>query len=198
MDERIQTATDEEIASAIAVDPRDDLCAELVRRYEKRVYLWCFNHAHDADEAVELAQDVLAKIFRGIGSFAGRSRFSTWVYQVTRNHCRGELSKRREQWRRRLHSIEGEIAEPLDRAYDERIDNERDCDRILEAARGVMELAEIEAFVLHYREGLTVKEITKILGCRNVTGARTLIQSARRKFARLVREGGFDDGRKGA
>jgi RNA polymerase sigma-70 factor (ECF subfamily) len=195
LDERIQSATDEEIASAIAVDPRDDLCAELFRRYEKRVYFWCFSHAHDADEAVDLAQEILAKIFRGIGSFAGRSRFSTWAYQVTRNHCLGALSKRREQWRRRLHSIEGEIAEPLDPAHYERIDDERDCDRLLEAARDVMDMEEIEAFVLHYHEGLTVKEITKMLGCRNTTGARTLIQNARRKFARLVREKGFGDER---
>lgn len=195
MDERIQTATDEEIASAIAVDPRDELCAELYRRYEKRVYFWCFNHAHDADEAVELAQEILAKALLQIGSFAGRSRFSTWVYKVARNHCIGALSKRREQWRRRLISLEGGIAEPLEAPDDGRIADESECERILEAARGIMEMDEIEAFVLHYHEGLAVKEITKMLGCRNATGARTLIQSARRKFARLVREKGFDDGR---
>jgi RNA polymerase sigma-70 factor (ECF subfamily) len=194
LDERLLTATDEELASAIAVDPRDELCGELFRRYGKRVYLWCFRYTHDADEAVDLAQEVLVKVFQAIGSFAGRSRFSTWVFQVVRNHCLGELSRRRTQWRRRLHILEGEVAEPLDAGFYERLDAAGDLDRILAAARDSMETEEIEAFVMHYHEGLTVNEITKMLGCRNATGARTLIQNARRKFARLVREEGFGHG----
>ena len=51
-----------------------------------------------------------------------------------------------------------------------------------------MEADEIEAFVLHYRERLSVGEITRTLGCANTTGARALIQSARRKFRRMRRE----------
>ncbi len=194
MDERLQTATDEDLAFAIAENPRDELCAELFRRFAKRVYLWCFRYAHDADEAVDLAQEVLAKAFQGIGGFAGRSRFSTWVYQVARNHCLGELSRRRSQWRRRLYAVEGETAEPFDSGFFERIDAAGDLERILEAARGIMETEEIEAFVMHYHEGLTVNEITKVLGRGNATGARTLIQNARRKFARIVREEGFGNG----
>lgn len=193
MDERILTAPDEEIASAIAAGPRDELCAELFRRYAKRVYLWCFGYTHDADEAVEMAQEILAKVFRTIGSFSGRSRFSTWVYQVTRNHCLGELATNRARWRRRLVVLD-EAVEPLEPDLAERVDREEDLERILEAARARMSPDELEAFVLHYREGLTVREITALLGCGNATGARTLIQGARRKFARLVREEGFGDG----
>jgi len=190
--ERVQSATDEALASEIARNPSDELCAELFRRYSKKVYLWCFRYTHDVEEAIELSQEIFIKVFRNIGSFSGFSRFSTWVYQVTRNHCLGELSKRRSQWWKRLHSLEdGTGAEALELEFYTQVDALMDLERILEAAQSCMETGELEAFVLHYREGLTVSEITKVLGCENATGARTLIQNARRKFSRLVQEKGF-------
>jgi len=190
--ERVQSATDEALASEIARSPKDELCAELFRRYSKKVYLWCFRYTHDVEEAIELSQEIFIKVFRNIGSFSGFSRFSTWVYQVTRNHCLGELSNRRSQWWKRLHSLEdGTGAEALELEFYTQVDALKDLERILEAAQSCMETDELEAFVLHYREGLTVSEITKVLGCENATGARTLIQKARRKFSRLVQEKGF-------
>jgi RNA polymerase sigma-70 factor (ECF subfamily) len=191
--EKFKTADDEAIAAALAREPSEELCGELFRRYEKKVYLWSFNYTHDVEEAVELSQEIFVKIFRNIGGFAGRSRFSTWVYGVTRNHCLGELSKKRVTWRKRLEALEDSTrsdavaADPF-----AKIETAEDLERILETARSCMEHDELEAFILHYREGLTVKEITRLLGCENASGARTLIQNARRKFNRLVSEKGLD------
>ncbi len=185
MDERIQTATDEQIAAAIAVSPREDLCAELYRRYDKRVYLWCFIHAHESDESIALSQEILEKMVWGIGGFAGGSRFSTWVYQIARNECRGELQKLRGRWRERLRAFEGEFVEALEPGFYEWVDGKCNCEGILESATGAMDKEELQAFVLHYCDGFAVKEITKMLGCRNAAAARTLIQNARRKHIAL-------------
>lgn len=43
-------------------------------------------YRQDAEEA---AQDTLLAVARHITSFAGRSKFSTWLYEVTANCCRG-------------------------------------------------------------------------------------------------------------
>ena len=190
-----RTATDEDLASAIAVEATEELCTELFRRYNKKIYLWCFNYAHNEEDAVDLAQEILIKIFKNIGSFSHLSRFSTWVYQVTRNHCIGELSRKRTKWRKRMLSIdEGGEAFLADEDSFGEIDVEEDLDRILNVAKEYMKGDELEAFILHYRDGLAVNEITKVLGCENITGARTLIQNARRKFRRIVEERGFGDG----
>ena len=192
MIENLESATDEALAEEIARSPGDRLCTELFRRYSKKIYLWSFGYTHEVEEAIELSQEILAKIFRNIRSFSGRSRFSTWAYQVTRNHCLGELSKRRVRWRDRLLSFEeGAGSEALEAETFSRVDAIGDLEKILDAAREYMSMDELEAFVLHYREGLTVNEITKIIGCANATGARTLLQSARRKFGRLIEEKGF-------
>jgi len=190
--ESVQTATDEALAAEIAREPSERLCTELFRRYCKKIYLWCFGYSHDVEDALDLSQEICAKIFRGIGSYSGRSRFSTWVYQVARNHCLSELSKRRTRWRDRLLSLEESAGEEaLESKIFSRLDEIGDIEKILAAAREYMSMEELEAFVLHYHEGLTVNEITKIIGCANATGARALIQSARRKFNRLIEERGF-------
>jgi RNA polymerase sigma factor (sigma-70 family) len=187
-----RAATDEDLASAIAVEPNEKLCTELFHRYNKRIYLWCFNYTHNEEDAVDLAQEILVKIFKNIGSFSHLSRFSTWVYQVTRNHCIGELSRKRAKWRKRMLSIDETSIADEDSFVE--IDVTEDLERILNAAKESMKGDELEAFILHYRDGLAVNEITKVLGCENITGARTLIQNARRKFKRLVAERGFGDG----
>jgi RNA polymerase sigma-70 factor (ECF subfamily) len=186
--------SDEDLSVRIAKRATEDACTELFRRYNRKIYLWCFNYTHDTEEAVDLTQDIFIKLFKNIGQFSGLSKFSTWVYQITRNHCLGELTKKRNQWRKRMLTIDGEGAgEIADNDVYQALDARGDLERILDVAKGVLKEDELEAFVLHYREGHTVKEITKTLRCENVTGARTLIQNARRKLTRLIEERGFRD-----
>lgn len=189
-----EAVSDEQLSARIAEEASEPDCNELFRRYNQKIYLWCFNYTHDEEEAVDLTQDIFIKVFKNIGSFSGLSKFSTWVYQVTRNHCLGELAKKRTQWRKKTLSIDGDDAIQLaDGDVYAALDTCGDLERIITAAKDAMGEDELEAFVLHYREGLTVREITETLRCENVTGARTLIQNARRKFKRLVDEKGFRD-----
>jgi RNA polymerase sigma-70 factor (ECF subfamily) len=183
----LETRTDEELAALWAAGADEAVSAELFRRYRRRVYLWCHGFTHDLDEAVDMTQEIFIKIFRHLGAFAGRSRFSTWVYAIARNHCLGKQSQRGAKWRQRLASLEG--VEVEDRRCTEALresELQGALARLLARARERMAQDELEAFVLHYRDGLTVDEITRTLGCTNATGARTLIQNARRKFRRMV------------
>ena len=181
---------DEELAAALARDGDERACDELYARYKRRVYVWCHGYCHDPDEAVDLAQEIFIKVFTRIGAFDGRSRFSTWVYAVARNHCLGQLSRRGAKWRQRLASLDGVDVEDQRCAEELRsAELQGSLERLLARARDRMAADELEAFVLHYRDGLTVKEITRLLGCTNASGARTLIQNARRKFRRLTAGG---------
>jgi RNA polymerase sigma factor (sigma-70 family) len=191
---QLRAMSDEDLAARVARAGSEDACTELFNRYNRRIYLWCYNYTHDMEDAVDLAQDIFAKLFMNIDSFAGLSRFSTWVYQITRNHCLGELTKKRRRWWKRAVSIEGESALQIaDGDVYEALDAEGDLERIVESAREIMAEDELSAFVLHYRDELTVREVTAILCCENITGARTLIQNARRKFKRMIDERGFRD-----
>lgn len=69
---------------------------ELLRRCHGPVYRWALVQIGSPDDAEDVAQDVLVRVYRYLGSYSGRSRFTTWLYQVTRNAALG--------WRRQLTS----------------------------------------------------------------------------------------------
>jgi RNA polymerase sigma-70 factor (ECF subfamily) len=200
VDRDLRTASDEELVAILAAAPaetggmpgEEGASAELFRRYRKKVYLWCFGYTHDLEEAVDCTQEIFIKLFRSAAGFEGRARFATWVYRVTRNHCLGLLARRSQRWRQRLVPLdEVDAADTSWLSGLREAELKNGLEKVLLVARRSMEEQELQAFVLHYRDGLTVNEITRVLGCENLTGARTLIQNARRKFRRLVELRGF-------
>ncbi len=57
------------------------------------VFVRCFGAGAEG-EAEDLVQEIMEKIFRGIGSYDPRYSFSTWVYAVARNHCLDSVRRR--------------------------------------------------------------------------------------------------------
>ena len=183
---------DGQLVSLIVSDRTDEACDELFRRYRKRIYLWCFSYTHDRDEAVEMTQEIFIKVFANLEKFRGGARLATWIYRITRNHCLNRLERDRSRWFRRLgEQDEEEMQDPACLESMRQAELVGNLGVILASAAGRMKPEELKAFVLHYREGRTVREVTRILDCPNLTGARTLIQNARRKFRRLIEEEGY-------
>jgi RNA polymerase sigma-70 factor (ECF subfamily) len=65
----------------------------LYDRYYSKVYHKCLSFSRNPDDAFDLAQDVLMKAFSNIRSFRGSSKFSTWLYSITTNHCISKAAK---------------------------------------------------------------------------------------------------------
>lgn len=79
--------TDEVLVRDI-VEKRDPmLFGILYDRYVKLVYNKCYGFARSQKEAEDLTQDVFLMLFVKLGSFHGRSKFSTWLYSFTYNFC---------------------------------------------------------------------------------------------------------------
>ena len=69
----------------------------LLLRVQARVRRWAGKYTDDADAADDIAQDVLIGLERRVRTFRGDSRFSTWLFTITRNTA---LSRRRKDQRR--------------------------------------------------------------------------------------------------
>lgn len=192
MNRTLANLSDEQLAALIAEHRGEDVCDELFRRFRKKIYLWCFTYTHDSDDAVEMTQEIFIKLFDNLDKFAGRARLTTWVYRVTRNHCLTRLERDRSRWFLRLEE-QGDLEIPDEKIQEGLRQSELEgvLGEILRAADVRMKQEELQAFILRYREGRSVREITQVLGCENLTGARTLLQNARRKFQRLVEEEGY-------
>jgi len=72
----------------------------LVERCHTQVYRWALVRTGDADDADDVAQDVLVRLSTHLHRYDGRSRFTTWLYRVTANAAGGFF--RRGAARRRM------------------------------------------------------------------------------------------------
>jgi RNA polymerase sigma-70 factor, ECF subfamily len=64
------------------------LFAELVKPYERRVYVTALALLRNEADAQDVAQEAILKAFMHLGQFRGESRFSTWLIQITVNEAR--------------------------------------------------------------------------------------------------------------
>jgi RNA polymerase sigma-70 factor (ECF subfamily) len=63
----------------------------IVRTYEQPVYNYVLRLTGDRALAEDLTQEVFLRVFQGLPSFSLRSRFTTWLFQVTKNRVLDEL-----------------------------------------------------------------------------------------------------------
>jgi RNA polymerase sigma-70 factor (ECF subfamily) len=85
---------------------------ELVRPYERPLFLAAFGLVKNDADAEDVAQEAVLKAFKGISHFRGDSKFSTWLIQIAINEAKMKLRKDR---RHLYESIEeGQLAEDGD------------------------------------------------------------------------------------
>jgi RNA polymerase sigma-70 factor (ECF subfamily) len=70
-----------------------ELFHELIRPYERKVYLTALALLGSEAEAEDAAQETMIKAFRNLRSFRSESRFSTWLVSIALNEARSRLRK---------------------------------------------------------------------------------------------------------
>jgi RNA polymerase sigma-70 factor (ECF subfamily) len=63
----------------------------IVRTYEQPVFNYILRLTGDRALAEDLTQEVFLRVYQGLPSFSLRSRFTTWLFQVTKNRVLDEL-----------------------------------------------------------------------------------------------------------
>jgi RNA polymerase sigma-70 factor (ECF subfamily) len=63
----------------------------ILRTYEQPVFNYVLRLTGDRALAEDLTQEVFLRVFQGLPGFSLRSRFTTWLFQVTKNRVLDEL-----------------------------------------------------------------------------------------------------------
>src|SRR5215204_7709877 len=63
----------------------------IVRTYETPVYNYVLRLVNDRSLAEDLTQEVFLRVYQGLPNFSLRSKFTTWLFQVTKNRVLDEL-----------------------------------------------------------------------------------------------------------
>jgi RNA polymerase sigma-70 factor (ECF subfamily) len=66
---------------------------ELVRPYERSVYVMALSFLHNEADAEDAAQEAFLKAFRNLSRFRGESKFGTWLISITLNEARSRLRR---------------------------------------------------------------------------------------------------------
>ena len=91
-----QSAAQSQENAWVAASQKGDTLAfnRLVPKWERTVYNSSLRMLQDREEAAEAAQEIFLLAFRSIRRFRRDSKFSTWLYRITLNHCISRLKQR--------------------------------------------------------------------------------------------------------
>jgi RNA polymerase sigma-70 factor (ECF subfamily) len=78
---------------------------ELLERHYDLIYRVAFRTLGNLQDAEDIAQDVCVALPSKLASFQGKSKLTTWLYQVTLNQCRDLLRKTANSQRTQLDFI---------------------------------------------------------------------------------------------
>jgi len=86
--------------------------AELATTYGSKIYQLAFRYLRNKEDAEEVTQDVLYKVYRKADAFRGDAAFSSWIYRITFNAAMSRLRTARYQRAidddRQMVSVDGE------------------------------------------------------------------------------------------
>src|SRR5215208_6675361 len=69
----------------------EEAVRELAERYSHRIFQMALRHMKNRQDAEEVTQDVLVKVYRKIGRFRGDAALSSWIYRITFNTAMSRL-----------------------------------------------------------------------------------------------------------
>jgi len=68
--------------------------AQILRAYETTIFNYVYRIVGDRALAEDLTQDVFVRVFQALPRFSLRCKFTTWLFQVTKNRVLDELRAR--------------------------------------------------------------------------------------------------------
>ena len=161
VNQNFKDLSDEDLVKVI-VSSNDTLLFEILYdRYEKVVYNKCYGFSKSEDEAEDLTQDIFLKLFVKLKTFKGKSKFSTWLYAFTYNHCVNYVNRSTAK-KIEKQSVGTENIE--DKYYNPEIDdNSINLLRVEKLNEALEQISPEEKMILllKYQDNLSIKELTE-------------------------------------
>lgn len=182
----IEEASDEKLMAKVAKgDAR--AFALIYDRYAPKMQ-WYFLKmlGKDAEKARDFTQDLFVKLAEKPYLFDTGRKFSTWIYSVAHNMCKNEYRKLSVR-----NHVKGE-----DIGVEKRISDEHAKDPATELDKNTFEqMLELElklldenhrtAFLLRYKEEMSIKEIAEIMGTSEGTVKSRLFYTVKKLSEKL-------------
>jgi RNA polymerase sigma-70 factor, ECF subfamily len=161
---------------------------EIYQRYHQRLLYYFYRMLGNSyEKAQDFLQDIFMKLIDKAESFDTSRKFSTWIFSVAHNMCKNEY--------RRLEARKDAVIDVLPESWlveedscyiSEEINLEEFTKDLFEELETFDEIHKT-AFLLHYREGFSVKDIGQVMEISEGTVKSRLFYTRKRLSERLVK-----------
>src|SRR5271154_544703 len=178
-----QAVDEAQIISAI-VRGETHLFHDLIRPYERSVYVMVLSLLQNEADAEDAAQEAFLKAFRNLAKFRAESKFSTWLISIALNEARSKLRQKKAGKMESLDSgsqEDGHVSPAILRDWRE-VPSEAlermEVRRMIQIAVADLPGIYREIFLLRDVEELSVNESAEALGI-SITAVKVRLHRAR-------------------
>jgi RNA polymerase sigma-70 factor (ECF subfamily) len=154
--------TDEALVKLIITSHDPLLFKVLYDRYVFTVFNKCLSFSKNNQEAEDICQDIFIKLLIKIKSFKGDSKFSTWMYSFTYNHCVNYYHRNKfKKYEKNILNIEQMDDEVPVQASDDGLEELLKLKK-LKIAMGLIPNEDKEILILKYQDFKSIKDLMKL------------------------------------
>lgn len=166
-----------------------DAFEKLILKHQKKVYNIALKMLKNPEDAMDVSQEALIKVFKSLKGFKNKSSFSTWIYRIVVNTCLDFIKKKKNtiSLDKAITTDEGEIQrEVADNNYNPEYIYEKKLSKEL-VNNAIEELSDNHKSVIVLRdiEGFSYEEISKIINCSLGT-VKSRIKRARENLRIII------------
>lgn len=182
----IQKATDEHLM-ALAGKGNSRAFALIYDRYAGKMQ-WYFLRmlGKDSEKARDFTQDLFVKLAEKPHLFDTGKKFSTWIYTVAHNMCKNEYRKLsiRNHVSGDAIGVERKVSGENDKDLEMHVDK-KTFEKMLEIELNLLDENHRTAFLLRYKEEMSIKEIADIMGTSEGTVKSRLFYTVKKLSEKL-------------
>ena len=137
---------------------------ELVKRYKDRLLNFVFRYFNNVEQAEDVVQDTLIKLYTHASYYKNVAKFSTWIFTIAKNNALTELRKNKRKKTDSLWTDDGKFIDisSKEESLESKVQNEIAIDQLNKFLDEIPENFRIAVVLRDFQE-LSYEEISKIL-----------------------------------
>ncbi len=137
---------------------------ELVKRYKDRLLNFIFRYFNNVEQAEDVVQDTLIKLYTHASYYKNVAKFSTWIFTIAKNNALTELRKNKRKKTDSLWTDDGKFIDisSKEESLESKVQNEIAIDQLNKFLDEIPENFRIAVVLRDFQE-LSYEEISKIL-----------------------------------
>ena len=136
----------------------------LVKRYKDRLLNFVLRYFNNVEQAEDVVQDTLIKLYTHASYYKNVAKFSTWIFTIAKNNALTELRKNKRKKTDSLWTDDGQVIDinSKEESLDSKVQNEIAIDQLNKFLDEIPENFRMAVVLRDFQE-LSYEEISKIL-----------------------------------